>query len=59
VFLLKLKVKDHPEDSISGQLMKNATDELLGNAPAVALDKDVGIKLPRKLGFARNSRNNR
>lgn len=57
VFFLKLEVKDHPEDAVAGQLVKDAADELLGDAPAVARDEDVGVQLPRELGLARDPRN--
>ena len=51
------EVKNHPEYSVSGQLVQDASDELFGDASGVARDEDVGVQLPRELGLARDPRN--
>ena len=50
------EVKNHPEYSVSGQLVQDASDELFGDASGVARDEDVRVELPRELAFARDAR---
>jgi len=56
VIFVKPEVEDHPEYSVSGQLVQDASDELLGDASRVARDEDVGVELPRELALAGDAR---